>query len=1348
MYLYSLKESAREFPVDSTEYIGRLAILYSNGGGMKSKSFWFIFLTALLSLEMGHASNLTNPKSTDLIEGNRYPLTYEQRVQAFDTLQRIKFSHRVPSLREDAPKPVYEQIFTNTVLYSRVSTMLRQCNALEVLWGKTFSGEDLQNEMNRMARNSLMPHRLAEIFAALDNDPHRIAECLARPILVENTIRSLFSGDERFQGAIHSRAEREWAGVHTLADLHRLTGYPAPQEWVLVTTPDEAAGKEPVPIEGPIYLDQDGWDRLQHELLDQMGMEGAGRQAPRPITAGMVSSLQENEFSYYGILIRESTDRKIAITRVVWEKEEFTGWWDQNESRFALEIKEPEYFYAVPDISLTNRVLRAGGDSWVPVTSSGAPVARTQHVAVWTGSDMIVWGGWNGSSYYRNGGKYNPATDSWTATTTTNAPVARRLHTGVWDSSEQVMYVWGGYGGASFNSGGVYDPNSNSWVSTCDTTGFPCYVPEGRYYHTMDPIGYLSSAAIWGGTDTDDMNTGGNLTYNGGTGTWWDATDTIDPDCPSPRAKHTSVNLYGWRYYMVWTMVIWGGDDRLNSGGILRLDSYSTDPSDFWKPITTSNAPKGRHNHAAIGVRLPDPTHDLMMVWGGYTWGADLWNREGGIYDAQSDVWTLMTTTNAPDGREHPTAVWTGHEMIVWGGDRSSSVYNTGGRYDYVNDLWYTTTTSGVGAPSARTEHTAVWADSGMIVWGGSNLTNALGNGSMYISCWDDPDLNYLIFTVEDADPCDNTGILVSWDPDSPEWADYGYSAGRSYMILRDGSPLGSGGCSGTIPYGTISCTDDSASPGVGYTYSMVVANSCNRSTQGLASSPVSDETSTAPTVTVTCNAEDADGCTASSGITVTWPRDPGGGWNDNGETGRKYRVWRWDSIFSSWQALGSQIDYGTTSYVDSTTITGISYRYRVRYINGCGKNAETPDTDVVQDFVQQDPVVSQSTTVSDADPCTYSGLTITWPQDPDSWGDGGTGDRYYRVRRSIDGVNFNPIWDNIPYPATSYVDTGASHDQPYYYQVRYKNGCGLDADSGNDSASDGAGVVPTVSVNSNSVDSDYCDDAGITVTWPQDPGDWGDSSHGTRTYDVLRNGSALAAGSGITYGTTEFVDTTGTNGTVYTYSVRYNNGCSLSSSTSGTSSSDKPFAPAAPDNNTAADVSPCLKNGVQVTWSANPPSSTWGDGGEGTRTYDVLRDGTPIQTGISLGTTSYTDSSGLQDQTYTYTVRYVNGCGISTTTSPGAQEADARDLTPCPIVGESLTLTRTDPLVQLDWNDPGCGDLDHYRVYAQSDCSAPFPVQWMTLSTPGTSSTTDALNSSNACYKIVTVDSCNNESN
>jgi hypothetical protein len=58
---------------------------------------------------------------------------------------------------------------------------------------------------------------------------------------------------------------------------------------------------------------------------------------------------------------------------------------------------------------------------------------------VWTGDEMIVWGGNNVSSNLNTGGKYDPSTNSWTATSLTNVPARRIFHTAVWTGGEMIV---------------------------------------------------------------------------------------------------------------------------------------------------------------------------------------------------------------------------------------------------------------------------------------------------------------------------------------------------------------------------------------------------------------------------------------------------------------------------------------------------------------------------------------------------------------------------------------------------------------------------------------------------------------------------------------------------------------------------------------------------------------------------------------------------------------------------------------------------------------------------------------------------------------------------------------------
>lgn len=118
---------------------------------------------------------------------------------------------------------------------------------------------------------------------------------------------------------------------------------------------------------------------------------------------------------------------------------------------------------------------------------------------------------------------------------------------------------------------------------------------------------------------------------------------------------------------------------------------------------------------------------------------------------------------------------------------------------------------------------------------------------------------------------------------------------------------------------------------------------------------------------------------------------------------------------------------------------------------------------------------------------------------------------------------------------------------------------------------------------NNTAADQSACADTGILVSWAADAGSWGDTG-GTRTYDVLRNGAAIATG--IAYGTTSYVDNTGTNGTTYTYSVRYNNGCGSSSTTTGAQAADNTSAPPVTQTATQSGTLTARNNTVSAVLS------------------------------------------------------------------------------------------------------------------------------------------------------------------
>ncbi len=358
------------------------------------------------------------------------------------------------------------------------------------------------------------------------------------------------------------------------------------------------------------------------------------------------------------------------------------------------------------------------------------PGGRYRHTAIWTGTEMIIWGGSVLNGDYNDGARYNPTTDTWVRILPAYySPSYRGGHTAVWTgetgnpATANQMIIWGGnggaYGGDYYNDGARYNPATNTWTPTSTTNA-----PSARTYHTAVWTG--TEMIIWGGYNAGGQTNSG-ARYNPATNTW---TSTSFTNAPSARDGHTAV----------WTgetgnpatanqMIIWGGSGYLNTGG-----RYNP-TTNTWTSTTITNAPSGREDFTAVW------TGTEMIIWGGWgclppcsgsrqTWAA---LNTGARYNPATNTWTPTTTTGAPPGKELHTAVWTGTEMIIWGGNASASgtdYVNDGSRYNPCNDTWIPTSATNV--PAARRQHTAIWTGKEMIIWGGWFYIGVYNNGGSY----------------------------------------------------------------------------------------------------------------------------------------------------------------------------------------------------------------------------------------------------------------------------------------------------------------------------------------------------------------------------------------------------------------------------------------------------------------------------------------------------------------------------------------------------------------------------------------------------------------------------------------
>jgi hypothetical protein len=115
-------------------------------------------------------------------------LTFEERVSYQRAIEDVYWRHRIwPKQRPD-PKPSLDAVMSQAQLEKKVQDYLRNSQALEDHWQRPITAEQLQAEMDRMAKHTKQPEVLHELFEALGNDPFVIAECLARPVLAERLL--------------------------------------------------------------------------------------------------------------------------------------------------------------------------------------------------------------------------------------------------------------------------------------------------------------------------------------------------------------------------------------------------------------------------------------------------------------------------------------------------------------------------------------------------------------------------------------------------------------------------------------------------------------------------------------------------------------------------------------------------------------------------------------------------------------------------------------------------------------------------------------------------------------------------------------------------------------------------------------------------------------------------------------------------------------------------------------------------------------------------------------------------------------------------------------------------------
>jgi len=668
---------------------------------------------------------------TGVVASPARPVLLQQLLEDRRAVESVLWKHRIWPSSNPLPKPEFTQALPDNLLQLRVREDLARNAALGAIWNRPISGSELQVELNRMAAHTKDSALLREIFSALNNDPERIAYALALPALADRRLRSWYAQDDRFHGSLRAAAELALSNSGPTGAAAGKGAEYSELEYVLSDDKDSKAATGPRPPgRGDLsFVPREEWNEMVGRLADSLGVTRSPEELD---TAALLAhlplhragGLREEPDRFVSTTLLERSSNRIKFATTTWRKRPFEEWWGETKARLNPEsgIPAPQ-IYTLPEFSSPACV----NDTWDSIHTS-VPYARLGNSMIWTGTEVIVWGGQGAVGYLNTGHRYNPATDTWTSTgVDASTPTPRDGHTAVWTGTE--MIVWGGRNSALsiLGTGGRYNPLTDTW-SEVKTDGTS---PTPRRNHTAVWTG--TRMIVWGGQSSlsqapaSYLSTGG--VYDPASDTW---TATRNDGTTTPQAREGHV--------AVWTgseMIVWGGRYYWFSApwqwGDLSTGARYNPANDTWAAIGGST-PQARSRTAAVW------TGSEFIVWGGvhrdmnmFGQPTDTYLNSGGRYNPSTDSWTATRLDGtAPGVRSNHTAVWTGSELIVWGGELVSGgnqQFSWGGRYNPATNSWAAVHFPG---PQMRSQHGAVWTGSEMLVWGGTGVGGTLNTGARY----------------------------------------------------------------------------------------------------------------------------------------------------------------------------------------------------------------------------------------------------------------------------------------------------------------------------------------------------------------------------------------------------------------------------------------------------------------------------------------------------------------------------------------------------------------------------------------------------------------------------------------
>jgi len=338
-------------------------------------------------------------------------------------------------------------------------------------------------------------------------------------------------------------------------------------------------------------------------------------------------------------------------------------------------------------------------DSWLSVQSNAGTELRTDFSWVWTGTELVIWGGETSAGDVGTGARYTPATNSWYTMSNTNAPSPRRNAKMFWTGTEIIIY--GGETGFNtiLNTGAKYNPANDTWTAISMANA-----PQTRDGYSAIMAG--NKMVIWGGKASNAStyyNTG--YIYNPATNTWsqmsisnppaerknafiaWTGTEILIFGGTSPAYNFQcqcyldQIEYSGGKYNLSnnsWTTMATDYGPIFQSGSFYKA-AYANDAWVFfdkggscYKPSTNtwSKIPIGPTMTGNTGPAIVTPIDNYFMIWGSFQSQGVIskYYQEGSIYNPATNTWAKEVSKYGPPATSLTIPLYTGTELIVYGG--------------------------------------------------------------------------------------------------------------------------------------------------------------------------------------------------------------------------------------------------------------------------------------------------------------------------------------------------------------------------------------------------------------------------------------------------------------------------------------------------------------------------------------------------------------------------------------------------------------------------------------------------------------------------------------------------------